>query len=239
MNGELKNMLELGEHPVAEVVLAIGMPTHRWPGNCYAVASALFDTGLVPGRLVYGHWLGPVAPGTMFDNGHPFQRHGWIVLNDMTGRVLDLTRWVFEGRDAYVYVGEPGDETCQCGHDLTDHYPLSTSCGACDTCDGFNAEWPYDEGGDTWRRATRRPFPLPDGKEPWGVPRHPIAQLLPRELRELYQLPALMTRSQVAWLANLPYAELGTHARTVYELLERRGDGALIPIDNLRRAGLE
>lgn len=78
----------------------IGIPLGEWPGNCYAIACALVRCGAVEGRAVYGHYLGPVAPGTMFD-GKPIIQHGWVETAD--GRIVDPTRWVFEDVAPYLF----------------------------------------------------------------------------------------------------------------------------------------
>jgi len=67
-------------------------PAETWKGNCYSVASKLVAAGLLRGEAVYGHWRGPVAPGSMFaSRGCGFIRHGWVVLKG--GRtIVDPTR---------------------------------------------------------------------------------------------------------------------------------------------------
>jgi hypothetical protein len=76
-------------------------PVEKWPGNCYAVALAMLDKKIVKGEPRYGHWLGPVEPGTMFYGRGRVVRHGWI---DAGGAlVVDPTRWVFQGVAPYIY----------------------------------------------------------------------------------------------------------------------------------------
>jgi hypothetical protein len=84
---------------------AIGVPLEKWPGNCFGVSCALVESGRLPGRAVYGHWLGRVVPGGLFSPG--VNRHGWIELDD--GVVIDPTRWVFERAAPYVHIGPPED----------------------------------------------------------------------------------------------------------------------------------
>lgn len=84
---------------VHEVARAIDFDLIMWPGNCFAVASKIVQAGLIQGNAVYGHYLGPVAPGTLFD-GKPIIRHGWIKTPD--GSLYDPTRFVFEGVPAYI-----------------------------------------------------------------------------------------------------------------------------------------
>ena len=81
------------------VAHTIGVPVVEWPGNCYAVAYQMVTHGLVQGRAVYGHYLGFVAKGSLFD-GSPIVRHGWVVCDD--GSIVDPTRWVFEGVEPYI-----------------------------------------------------------------------------------------------------------------------------------------
>lgn len=82
------------------IAAAIKIPLTDWPGNCYAIASQMIDAGLLDGRAVYGHYLGMIRPGTLFF-GNPIVRHGWIATKD--GRIVDPTRWVFEGVAPYIY----------------------------------------------------------------------------------------------------------------------------------------
>ena len=106
---------------------AIQAPVEQWPGNCHVVAvqmvanDALTKMGLVlDGKPVtrYGHWLGPVAPGNMF-SGKPVVPHGWIEVprDDSEEWIVDPTRWVFEGKDPYIYYG-PNDYYDIGGSDL-------------------------------------------------------------------------------------------------------------------------
>lgn len=74
----------------------IGIPLESWPGNCFAIATALVESGIVRGRAVYGAYLGPIAPGTLFSNRPGgMTNHGWIETPD--GHIVDPTRWVFSG----------------------------------------------------------------------------------------------------------------------------------------------
>lgn len=90
-----------------DAATAIGVPLEYWPGQCFGIASALVDAGLVPGgRAVYGHFLGRVSPKSVpFGPRHklPFQAHGWVIMPD--GRILDPTRWVFEAKRPYLFIG--------------------------------------------------------------------------------------------------------------------------------------
>ena len=88
--------MSLSPHVIAQ---AIGLPVTDWPGNCYAVAYQMVSRGLVNGRAVYGHYLGFVAKGSLFD-GRTIVRHGWVVCED--GSIIDPTRWVFEGTEPYI-----------------------------------------------------------------------------------------------------------------------------------------
>lgn len=85
------------------VAIAIDFPLDQWPGNCYGVAHAMLHRRIVQGKLRYGHWLGPVADGSLFSYRlGSIIRHGWIETD--TG-VIDPTRWVFEGASPYIYDG--------------------------------------------------------------------------------------------------------------------------------------
>jgi len=91
---------------VRDVETATGHPVRAWKGNCYGMASAVVETGLVKGRAVYGHFIGEVSKNSFFGQraGLPFVQHGWVVMDD--GRIFDPTRWCFEGDSPYIWVGE-------------------------------------------------------------------------------------------------------------------------------------
>jgi len=139
--------------------------------------------------------------------GRPIVRHGWVRLKD--GTVVDPTRWVFEGVEPYIFVGR-------------------------DTGDG---SWPYDEGGDQWRAALRRPPPVFNPERPVGLEfPSASARVLAEGLLGGIQGWSI---EQVFWLANLPYAELGSEAHDIYAAIVRCGHKAAIPQDNFRRAQRE
>ena len=90
-----------------ELARQIDTPISRWPGACYGIAGAA--QRFFGGKLRYGHWTGPVddkCPVEGFKNNLPFQRHGWLALDN--GSIVDPTRWVFEGTVPYIYRG-PND----------------------------------------------------------------------------------------------------------------------------------
>jgi hypothetical protein len=82
--------------------------TERWKGQCLKVASWMVTEGVVEGRHVQGSWCGEVAAADRdrFDAAAVERRrvgHVWIVL-DADGRIMDPTRWVFEGVAPYIYI---------------------------------------------------------------------------------------------------------------------------------------
>jgi len=194
-------------------------PAELWAGRCYEVACSCVGEGLVAGTAVYGHWLGEVSPESYFGRRptHPdFVRHGWVLLPDR--RVFELTRWAFTGERPYLYVVVNRGE--------------------------------YDEGGNLLRKRLLRPPPGFDRVEggrvyllgeavlpssAWSR----VEELLPDDYCEGDHSPGEVTEAQVLWLANLPYDALEPHAEAIYSCIRAIGCGALIPIDNLRRAERE
>lgn len=108
------------------VAEAIDLPLDQWPGQCYGISCAVLKANIVKGRAVYGHYRGHVAPGTLF-SGRTIIQHGWIETED--GRVVDPTRWVFEGAKPYIYEADIG------------------------------ATEDYDEGGNHYRLKNEKPAP--------------------------------------------------------------------------------
>lgn len=103
----------------------------------------------------------------------------------------------------------------------------------------------YDEGGNKFRKAMRRPVPEFDEfdrqiefsqrdlpTEPW---KH-IEKLLEIDYGFTSQEPGTLCFEQVCWLANAPFEDLQPHAAAIYQAIEAKGEAALIPIDNRQKA---
>ena len=86
-----------------KIAKVIGIPLNKWHGKCDEVSHAITKTGIVRGKNRYGHYLGPVVE-THKMHGYPAVRHGWIELPD--GTIVDPTRFQFEGKTPYIYVGK-------------------------------------------------------------------------------------------------------------------------------------
>ena len=248
------NLTRISDLSVSAVEAAIGIPAEKWKGRCYAIACAIVEFNLVEGTAVYGHWTGPIAATSLFANRRDlgFCHHGWIILKD--GRVLDPTRWVFESVDPYIFVGEDLGDVCECGHAADEHAASGwfRQCLVCEDledgepfCADFQPDdalaWPYDEGGDKLRAALRTPPPKFEATEK-------TTRLNLTEARDHVRLllgdtagpvENSFTTNQLFWLANLPYAVLEHHVGEIYRALEAAGRGALIPLDNQRRAERE
>lgn len=87
-----------------EVAKIINVPLDRWPGNCFGIAMAIVNAGIIKGTAVYGHYNGFVADDSLFA-GKPLIHHGWIVKD--TGHLIDPTRWVFESEKPYLCLVGP------------------------------------------------------------------------------------------------------------------------------------
>lgn len=208
--------------------------------------------GVTTGTLRYGLWRGPIAKGSPF-TGRGLTHHGWVEVESCDAdplavdyeecracghlrcehssgflsecgscdcpsydspphgpRIFDPTRWVFEDRDPYIF-----DERD------TNSY--------------------YDIAGDGLRIATLRPFPSATDHaalKPIKLPqdtiqhiRHVIAGRDGTTLKAEKNGHISVSIPQLAWIANLPLALLGPHARAVYQALDEAGFHALVPID--------
>jgi len=238
-----------------EVAVAIDVPLEQWSGNCFAIATKLTTSGLVPSgsRAVYGHWLGPIAPASSFAaRAHlGLTGHGWILTED--DQVIDPTRWVFEAVPAYIYIGGDQsnniDEVCRtCGHLDDEHEGFWSrctggdmagyDCGEClfePTVDAVCARDArcYDEGGNTLREQRMRPYPPADPATPTPDNYPPgVAQMV---LAQLGYDGAGMSPSQMAWAANLPLPLLSVAAEELYQWLIDKGCAGFIPYDNRLR----
>ena len=92
---------------IEELAEAIGHHPKTWEGRCAHVAHLLnvhFYNEEMKER--YGLWLGPIIEGTCFSK-RPYTSHGW--LESGTGSlgtlIIDPTRWVFEGKEPYIFEG--------------------------------------------------------------------------------------------------------------------------------------
>jgi hypothetical protein len=96
----------------------------------------------------------------------------------------------------------------------------------------------YDEGGDKLRRAMTKP-PPPWTREVAMPPPLKLTRPAAAHVTRLLGKAAgpTLSRDQLFWLANLPFATLEPHAAAIYYAIERIGRGALVPIDNMMRAG--
>ncbi len=188
----------------------LGEPAKAWEGRCYEIACRFVERKLVKGIAVYGHWIGPIAKGTLFDRGLPFAHHGWVLLPDK--RVLDPTRWVFEAREPYLYVGS------------ADHYDE----GGNQWREALSPQAPEFDEFDRIFDLTNEILPT----QAWNY----VEQLL--GLYRYYDDPAYepgtVSQGQLSWLANRSPERLGPHAPAIYRALFALGRGALIPIDNKR-----
>lgn len=197
---------------LAMVEKALGEPADKWEARCYEIAVKMVRLGLVEGVAVYGHYHGPICPWSPFfaSSGGGFVHHGWIALSD--GRVLDPTRWVFEGEEPYLYLGE--------FHSKEDEEFYDEGGNKVRTMLGRNNRPRYDESEQQRSFAAVSP-------EVWAH----IASLVEDVLRESRELSIYETM----WLANLPPETLRPFAAEIYAALEAMGLKAFIPIDNYRR----
>lgn len=223
--------------PTLAACEAVAGPAAGWATRCHEVALKI-NAGLALGwREVYGMYTGRVKPGGPFDPARPAQRHGWLVTP--AGRVFDPTRWVFERRPPYLYVGPPpcpcpgfepdgehDDLRClYCRHVPEEH---DRSAGWFGECRAGAAE--YDAGMEAFKSAYRTPPPAAaPGAElvDFRVDRPDVV------VRLVGYFPAypLLTVEQIRWVANLGPRELGPAAKPVYERVTALGHGAAIPLD--------
>jgi len=188
---------------------ALGEPASAWKARCFEIASRIVAAGLVEGVAVYGHWRGPVAKGTTFaGRGTGFVQHGWVLLPD--GKVLDPTRWCFEGGEPYLYIG-PSDHYDEGGNNFredTDPYPPEY--------DSFEPQLDFTQKilpSDAWN-FVEKILRLDHIPEDWE--------------------PGTVTIDQARWLAKRSPKTLGPHVLAIYRALFALNMGALVPLDNRR-----
>ena len=188
---------------IKQVEKAIRLPAKEWAGKCYSIACDIVAKKLVNGKAVYGHWLGPVHAKSIFCDASVagFCRHGWILMDD--GTIVDPTRWVFEAKKPYIYIGE---------NDLYDRGGNQLRKAMTQPPPEYNESEPQkllvlDK--ETRNFVEYKLFLF-------GSPTN----------------PNIFSIGQMFWLANLSLNDLGDFAKSIYESLEECHMGALIPLDN-------
>ena len=203
---------------IGQVVAALDWPTVGWEGNCYAVATQIVKARLVEGRAVYGAWTGLATSRYWAHKAHhPFIRHGWIVLSD--GRILDPTRWSFEGVPPYIWIGRKDHEEYDEGNNGLAEMVLART------------PWPEPDDSKTYRFELLSEIVR-------EVERHG-AELTEDEIDGLdySHIDCDLTGPQVFWLANFPitlYSSLD-HAREVFTQIGEHDFKAYVPMDNWAR----
>jgi hypothetical protein len=232
---------------ISQAEKALGEKAKKWENRCYEIAQKLAKTGLLPvgTEAVYGHWIGAVHSKSSFyaHSARDFASHGWCVCPD--GTVVDPTRWVFEWAKPYIFIGkeEDNDEfTCKICHHHADEHRNSfmAECAVLGCrCPMFDPGtcWPYDEGGNQLRRKLMRAVPKYDPKGQLVLV--DFGKMEPWVRKKLADKHKRWTSMQLHWLATLPYEDFEGRAFDVYKAIRQAGHGAVIPIDNERRAKRE
>jgi hypothetical protein len=106
---------------IKQICLAIGYATPKdWPGACGVICYHIIEKELVEGgEVLQGFWMGPTNYNPEYTDiwlsdyykRQKFPQHCWIRFGN--NKILDATRWVFEGVKPYIYYGD------------NDHYQIS------------------------------------------------------------------------------------------------------------------
>jgi hypothetical protein len=197
---------------IKTVAKKIKIPINQWPGNCYGIADAIVKAGIIPGRAVYGHYMGPQNPDGLF--GDSFTQHGWIRTD--YGAIVDPTRWVFECSWPHLWLGpvdhpdyDEGGQLLRVTFDpiqMPDFNPSEQTTKLTFT--------------ESIGSALEYRYPIMGSARPSQDPKK----------KRTYTLCA----SQLFWLAKRPPSELGDTAKYVYQVMDEHNAKGLIPIDNWR-----
>jgi len=108
-------MMKPEDLTIEELERALDMSADQWHGKCTLIAH--YACKLVGGHEIYGSYLGPVHKDGYWGNRRMLpNNHGWVLLDD--GRVLDPTRWSFEHKDPYIYIGKNDDDYDEGGNKM-------------------------------------------------------------------------------------------------------------------------
>lgn len=181
----------------------IKIPVEKWRGQCFGIADLMLKHKLIEGKLRYGHWTGPVAKGSRFEK-YPdgLSHHGWIELPD--GMIVDPTRFDFEQKPPYIYVGK------------NDYYDAGGNKLLLATMQP-PPKFDVNE---------KQIFLTVKDKSAIRL----IENLLDREVNK--DSLVIITIKQALWLANLPIQILDKADKPIYEALIQANLGAFIPYDN-------
>ncbi len=189
------------------------IPVRMWVGNCYTMACEAAD--LIEGsKPVYGHFRGDVHPKSVFSRVAVagWVQHGWVVLPD--GKILDPTRWVFECKKPYIFIGTTGVEYDEGGNTLRRLI--------LEPAPKFDPE-------DRVVNIKKEMCP----SDTWTFIEE-VFQLQDQFVYDEYS-PGDITVFQLHWLANQDPKDLRGYAGIIYGMLERLNMKGFIPIDNYRR----
>lgn len=215
---------------IPEVERAIGIKTRDWHGACYQIACAILRAGLVSGRPAYGHYLGPVASTGYWASrrGQGFQRHGWIVVDDLDETIVDPTRFSFEDKRPYLHFHACAEHEfvcADCGLVPEEHGVIEDSC-----LDFRQKKCDYDEGGNRIREEMEQPPPK------FSASAKTSNTVFPADARkyvmDLLGHPKAITRDMLFWIANLSLRRLGPYAADIYRAYLDAGDAGMLPVDN-------
>jgi hypothetical protein len=154
----------------------------------------------------HGYWAN--------ERRRPFQRHGWIELPEADGRILDPTRWSFEGVKPYLWLAYD-DETYDRGGN-------QFRAAMTRPCPSGNEKCP--DGEQRYVKLELSPVVRMHLHRTSGGVLYPTMK------------PKRLTVSQLFWVANLPYDALAPYNRSIYHAIAAVNQRCAIPIDNWERA---
>jgi hypothetical protein len=163
---------------IKDVEQALDLPAEKWHGNCYGIATGIVEAELIDGVAVYGHYLGDIAKDGYWGRrvDLPFVQHGWILLPD--DRILDPTRFSFENKDPYIYIGD-GDMDYDEGGDMW----RASQVKPCPPTRGAKVKdkgWELDDNETvTFHTLTGTPFDEMSAEQAFWVANLPYAALAP------------------------------------------------------------
>jgi len=197
---------------IKQIEKAFGRPAKDWAGKCYQVACATAE--LIPGAAaVYGHFLGRVSPTSAYAKRAGevalvgFVQHGWVVLKD--GKILDPTRWAFEGSKPHLYVGE---------NDVYDE-------GGNQLREAMLSGPPRFDPDDMVYEITKGLLPT----KAWNWLEKTLG--LDKVFQDGYE-PGMVSENQLRWIAHVNPKRMEGNAREVFSMLEKLDLRAMVPIDN-------
>lgn len=194
-----------------DVSNAINVDLSQWPKNCYSIAQATLECGILDtfqqkyGKLflTYGQYHGDFSATSIFAN-RPIARHGW--LESPLGHIVDPTRYVFLDQAPHLWAG------------VIDDYDLS----------GARIREKMSPSPPIIRETDSNLLKIPLNNPSSLAVFDRILKNANQEIEKSGQIELC----HLMWIATRPLEILGKNAPMIVNAIDMMGKSYFVPIDN-------